>query len=277
MKKELQEKIFRELESMEGQIGFYYKNLVTGETLGYHENEQFLPASIVKLPLLAAMLMMRERGETDFTDKVTIHREQKVPGCGIVQHMTEDENGEVILDINTLYRFMIVISDTTATNALYRHYGHERIIAALRELDLVGTQFNRAYYDDERESRGIQNYFVPKEIGVLLERMYRRTLVSPEASAELESILLQQQINHKMGGKLPPEFPIAHKTGEEEDKTHDVGIVYGKEPFVACFASCRSDLPAFEDFIRRTTRDLALEIDPDLTVFAEMSRQKGAR
>ncbi len=265
MRKELEEQILQELKSMDGQVGFYYKNLVTGDTLGYHEDEQFLPASIVKLPLLAAMLMMRERGETDFRDSITIHKDQKLPGCGVVQHMTGDQNGDVTLDIDSLYKFMIAISDTTATNALYRHYGNDRIIAAFRELGLVGTQFNRAYYDEERENRGIQNYFVPKEIGDLLEKMYRRSLISPAASEELERILLQQQVNHKMGGKLPLGFPIAHKTGEEEDKTHDVGIVYGKEPFIACFASYQSDLPTFEDFIRRTTYELEAEIDPELT------------
>ena len=58
MSKGLQERILQELKAMDGKVGFYYKNLVTGETFGYHEDEQFLPASIVKLPLLAAMLMM---------------------------------------------------------------------------------------------------------------------------------------------------------------------------------------------------------------------------
>ena len=71
-----------------------------------------------------------------------------------------------------------------------------------------------------------------------------------------------------MGGKLPIGFPIAHKTGEEEDKTHDVGIVFGKEPFVACFASYQSDIPRFEQFIRDTTYAIAKDIDP-LLVTAE--------
>ena len=82
-----------------------------------------------------------------------------------------------------------------------------------------------------------------------------------------------------MGGKLPLGFPIAHKTGEEEDKTHDVGIVYGKEPFIACYASYESDLSTFEDFIRRTTHDLAVEIDPTLTpregVYAYFMKKSG--
>ena len=156
---------------MDGKVGFYFKNLVTGETVGYNEKEQFLPASIVKVPLLAAMMLMRERGETDFRELITVPKEEMRPGCGAVQHMTGDESGAVTLDINTLYRFMIVISDTTATNALYKHYGNDKIIETLKELGFKGTQFNRAYYDSVREEAGIQNYFVPEEMGEHVEKM----------------------------------------------------------------------------------------------------------
>ncbi len=262
MKKELRENILAGLRAMDGKAGFYFKNLVTGESFGYNEKEQFLPASIVKVPLLAAILLMRERGETSFDETITVRADEKLPGCGAIQHMTGDKDGSVTLDIATLYKLMIVISDTTATNALYKHYGNDKIIGLLKELGLKGTQFNRAFYDSVREEKGIQNYFVPEEIGILLEKMYRKTLISPRASETMQNILLMQQVNHKMGGKLPIGFPIAHKTGEEEDKTHDVGIVFGKEPFVACFASYQSDIPRFEQFIRDTTYEIAKDIDP---------------
>lgn len=272
MKQELRENILNQLSKMDGQVGFYYKNLISGETLAYHENEQFRAASVVKLPLLAGMMLMREQGRTSFDELITVHPDQMHPDTsGVLPFMTGDKNGDVTLDINTLYKFMIVISDTTATNALYHHYGNDTVIAVLRELGLKGTQFNREYYDDVRESQGIQNYFVPAELGELLEKMFRRTLVSAKASEEMEDILLYQQINHKMGGCLPVGYPIAHKTGEEEDKTHDVGIVYTREPFVACFASYQSDIPTYEDFIRKTTLALALDIDPELNVYPPMA------
>ncbi|MGN0659880.1 MAG: serine hydrolase [Emergencia sp.] len=252
----VKKRILEELKSMDGQVGFYYKNLVTGETAGYNENEAFLPASIVKLPLMAAILLLRSRGEAGFDEKVTITDDQKRPGCGVVQHMP----GDVTLDVETLSKWMIVISDTTATNALLRHYTIPKVREAFLELGLTGTQFNREYWDEEMESRGVQNYFVPREIGDLLEKMYNRTLVDSESSQWLENILLQQQINHKMGGHLPMDFPIAHKTGEEDDKTHDVGIVFADQPFIACFASVGAGLPVFEDFIRRSTRLLVEEV-----------------
>ena len=35
------EAIIAKLKAVPGNVGFYYKDLTTGETLGYNENEQF--------------------------------------------------------------------------------------------------------------------------------------------------------------------------------------------------------------------------------------------
>ena len=247
--------ILEEIKTFPGQSGIYYQNLETGETWGYGEKDHYLAASIVKLPLMAAILLWKSRGETSFDDTVTIRENQKIPGCGAVQFL----NGDVTLTVGELCKLMIVISDSCATNALFRHYGAAAIHDAFLELGLIGTQFNREYWDEEREKRGINNYFVPEEMGRLLQRMYDRTLVDEESSAWLESILRQQQINHKLGGKLPMDFPMAHKTGDEEDKAHDVGIVFTKSPFIACFAYVGPDMQVYEDFIRRAARMLADE------------------
>ena len=196
---------------------------------------------------------------------ITIRKDQKLPGCGVVQHMTGDQNGDVTLDINSLYKFMIVISDTTATNALYRHYGNDRVIAAFQELGLVGTQFNRAYYDEERESRGIQNYFVPKEIGDLLKKCteghwsVRRRQKNWSASYCSNRSITRWAVSCRWA------FRSHIRQERKRTKRMMWGSFTGKEPFIACYASYECDLPTFEDFIRRTTHDLAVEIDPTLT------------
>lgn len=249
------ERILEEIKTFPGQAGVYYQNLSTGETWGYGEKDPYLAASIVKLPLMAAILLWKSRGETSFDDLVTIREDQKIPGCGAVQFL----NGDVTLTVGELCKLMIVISDSCATNALFRHYGAAAIHEAFLELGLIGTQFNREYWDAERENRGINNYFVPEEMGRLLRRMYDRTLVDAESSQWLEDLLRQQQINHKLGGKLPMDFPMAHKTGDEEDKAHDVGIVFTRSPFIACFAYVGPDMQDYEDFIRRAARMLADE------------------
>lgn len=249
------EKILEEIQQFPGQAGIYYYNLEAGETWGYREKEPYLAASIVKLPLMAAILLWKSRGETSFNDTVTIRENQKIPGCGAVQFL----NGDVTLTVGELCKLMITISDSCAANALFRHYGVMAIHEAFLELGMIGTQFNREYWDAERENRGINNYFVPEEMGVLLKKMYDRTLVDKASSAWLEDILRQQKINHKLGGYLPMDFPMAHKTGEEEDKAHDVGIVFTKSPFIVCCAYVGSNMQAYEEFIRRTARMLAEE------------------
>lgn len=80
MKQELKESILEQLSRMNGQVGFYYKNLISSETLTYHENEQFRAASVVKLPLLAGMMLMREQGRTSFDELITVHPDQMHPG-----------------------------------------------------------------------------------------------------------------------------------------------------------------------------------------------------
>ena len=264
-KTEIIEEIQKIESENQGRGGIYYQNLVTGETWGYREKEPYLAASIVKLPLMAAILLMKKQGLTSFRDQITVKESQKIPGCGVVQHMT----GEPTLDIETLCKFMITISDSCATNVLFRHYGAELIHEKFLELGLIGTQFNREYWDLERENRGINNYFVPEEMGILLKKMYDRTLIDAESSQWLENILRQQQINHKMGGFLPMDFPMAHKTGDEEDKAHDVGIVFAEKPFILCYAYVGGKMQVYEDFIRRTTRTLA---EDNGSIEAVMSR-----
>ena len=72
---------------------------------------------------MAAILMWKARGETSFDERVMIREDQKIPGCGAVQHL----EGDVTLTVRELCKLMITISDSCATNALFRHYGAEAI------------------------------------------------------------------------------------------------------------------------------------------------------
>lgn len=249
--------ILAQLESLDGRTGFYYENLVTGEVVEHHAQEAFRAASVMKLPILIAMLALRERGELDFSQRVHLYEQDKLPSCGALKHIT----GEGDFDLETLYKLMITISDSTATNLLIDHLTPEVIGEELRRLGAQVTQVNRKFYDDVKEGQGIQNYFSPREIGHFLKGIYHKTLISESASSCLLEVLLQQQINHKIPGYLPAEIMVAHKTGEEDIRTHDVGIVFAKEPFVVCFASDEIDIPAFERFIRETSLRLVQSQD----------------
>lgn len=254
MTKELQalRAIEAEMNTLPGHLGFYYKNLTTGLEYSVRGEEVFLAASVIKFPLLLHVLDRAEKGEISLSHKLTVENQEKVPSCGGLNQFTE----AVEADIRTLCRLMIVLSDNTATNKLLRFCGMEETNAAFRAMGLEKTVINRLLFDYEAAKRGFQNYICPQEIGMLLEKLYRKEFVSPEVSEYAIDILLDQQIDHKLDGKLCGEVPIAHKTGEDSQLSNDVGIVFAKEPFIICFAGHDTDVYRWEDLMRRGAFDL---------------------
>ena len=245
--------ILARLKEAPGKIGFYYQDLNTGHSFGFQEDQAFEAASVIKLPMFAAVMLFCQRGEASLDDKLLAKKADRVPPCGALYFFTD----EPLVDIRTLCGLMITISDNTATNMLMRHFGIDRFNAAFRELGLEKTALNRLLFDAEASAAGKQNYICPREMAELLEKIYRGTLVSGEASRFMEETLLLQQINHKIPGSLNDAVPVAHKTGEDDGISNDVGIVYTREPFVVAFASNQTNVAEFEPLMRQISLELS--------------------
>ena len=231
----MDEYVKRQLSSVPGHIGFYYKNLVTGETDGSRQTELFQAASVIKLPILAAILLEEREHPGVLQERRLVRDGDKVPGCGALQHIS----GTQAYDIESLCKLMITISDNTATNVLIRRFGIEFLNERFRVLGLQETKIFRFLFDTEAARQGS-----------LLEEIYHGRCVSANASERMRAMLSQQQINHKIPSLLPPTVRVEHKTGEDEGITNDVGILYGREPCVLVFVSNETDVPAFEQVIR---------------------------
>lgn len=244
--------IGEEMDQISGHTGFYYKNLVTGFEYGVRADESFGAASVIKLPLFMHVLERASAGCFSMSDKLVVTQEDKVPICGALTLFTDD----IEVDIRTLCRLMISISDNTATNRLIKHCTIEGINEGFRNMGLEKTVLRRRLFDREASSAGIQNSICPAEIGILLKKVYRNEFVNAEVCKEVIDTLLLQQVDHKLNGKVCGRVDIAHKTGEDDELSNDVGIVYAKEPFVICFAGHDTDVYRWEDLMRRGTYEL---------------------
>lgn len=244
--------IREEMRTIPGHLGFYYKNLVTGQTYGVCDEEVFGAASVMKLPLHLLVLQHALDGKLRMEDKLTVTAQDKVPICGALTLFTDD----VTADIRTLCRLMISISDNTATNRLIDHLGIPAIQEGFKAMGLNKTVIRRKLFDRAASRAGIQNTICPREIGELLEKLYRQEILSPALCKEAIDTLLLQQVDHKINGKICGEVNIAHKTGEDDNLSNDVGIVYASQPFIVCFAGHDTDVYRWEDLMRRGTYDL---------------------
>jgi beta-lactamase class A len=246
------EAIRREIESLSGHLGFYYKNLVTGLEFGIREQEIYGAASIIKFPLFLHILSECHKGNLSLDDRIVTKDCDKVPSCGALNMFT----GSVETDIRTMCRLMICLSDNTATNRLIRLCGFEAIERGFADMGLEKTRIRRLLFDAAANAKGIRNSISPKELGLLLEKLYRGEFVDRQTSDYAIEVLCEQQIGHKLGGKLGEDVAIAHKTGEDSGLSNDIGIVYAKQPFVICFTGHQTDVYPWEDLMRRSTYDL---------------------
>ena len=86
----------------------------------------------------------------------------------------------------------------------------------------------------------------------MLKKMYHGTLVSETSSEKMLEILKNQRLNGKIPFHFTEKIDIAHKTGEDTGITHDVGILYGKEPLLMLFLGNEVDVPVYERFMQDT-------------------------
>jgi beta-lactamase class A len=78
-------------------------------------------------------------------------------------------------------------------------------------------------------------------MATLMAAIARGQAVSSTASAEMEGLLLRQQIRDRIPAGVPADVAVGNKTGNQPDATHDVAIVYA--PAGTYVVAVLSDLP----------------------------------
>ena len=238
-----------------GKVGFYMKRLTSGESLAFQEDLPLEAASVIKIPIMVAAFSEIEAGHLDPEDTVEILPEMKKPSCGALTYM-HDGLRVTVMDLITL---MIIVSDNTATNLMIDRLGIDTVNAVMEKLGIPGIALRRKLWQPQLRAQGIENTVTARGIGLILERLYRGALLGPRPDEKMLSILKDQRLN----GKLPfflhsRGIKLAHKTGEDDGTTHDVGIVYCADPFVICMLGNEVDVPAYERLMQDTARELAL-------------------
>jgi beta-lactamase class A len=213
----------------------------------------FVAASLYKLVLLADIYAAREAGELSFQDLVALRPEFfPTPEEGADGYFDPAAVG-LNVTIEELVFATGAYSSNVAARALIDLTGQASIEAMAQELGLTGTHFlveldglpewpprpagDASLHDVEAatmfvnaEARtGPVNLTTPCDMAQFFRMLLVGEVVSPEASAELLTVLRQQVINDRFPIFLPPETEMAHKTGNLEHVVHDVGVIYGQD------------------------------------------------
>ena len=138
-----QAEMVKRLEQFPGKVSFYFENLVTGETMRYHEQAPMMAASVIKLFVMASVFEGLERELIQPDQMFEIKRAHCVPSCGALTYL-HDGIQVTLMDLVTL---MIIFSDNTATNVLVEFIGMESINGTLSRLGFEKTVLKRKMFD----------------------------------------------------------------------------------------------------------------------------------
>jgi beta-lactamase class A len=218
-------------ETSDAVVGIAIKNLVTGEKIAINENEVFPQASSIKIHILAELFHQADQGKIRLTDVIPLPADVRVGGSGVLNELGESGVSMSVRDYAVL---MIVLSDNTATNLLIKHVGIDNVNKFLQSQGAAKTKLQRVMMDVKAAAEGRENIGTPKEVLMILEKLYRRELVSKKASDDM-LLILQKSKEGPIRAGVPSDIAIANKEGDIEGVRCDVGIVYlPNAPYVIC-------------------------------------------
>ena len=219
----LEASILRTTRSVNASWGIYVKSLETGEQIAIDADRQMETMSTIKIPLMVEVLEQVKAGRFKLTDKYTFAEKDVQPGTGTIQRLDYG----AVMTVKDLITMMIIVSDNTATEVLYRMVGGiEPVNARMQALGLKTTRgmnvpskwfpalraapTTEQFYRDGKFPFG---YSTPREMGRLLEMMERGTLVD-KASSDLMLRIMRGQLYRTRIPRYVTGFTIPHKTGD---------------------------------------------------------------
>jgi beta-lactamase class A len=218
------------------EVGVYFRDMRSGPVFGINENLGFVPASLLKLPVMLGFYEMAESG-TDVLSTQLVYSPATLTRLPVPDQHESAETGLVVgqsYPIRDLVRAVLEQSDNLAFVILleYLNYsvpdGIDRGRRILRELGIV----------DPRDQ--LDEVITPRGYASVLRSLYNSSYLSVEHSELLLSWLAASTFDQGLAAGLPEGTPVANKFGERSVdgvtlQLHDCGVVYFPgNPYTLC-------------------------------------------
>lgn len=247
-------KINDRIGNLSGKIGIYYEDITTGANCFAGGCDVFPSSGIAKVTVLLEVFRQLHEGSLKKDETYALNRQDSLasggregePSYGALHFL----HPGLVLTIEDLYSLMVAVSDNTALNILLKRVGMDKVNRTMREWGFRYIEINRAFFDYGKQEKGIENYHSVQEMGEIFRRLYMGQLISGKMDEEILSLLKYHQRTNVLPYYFKEDQPIAHQTGFDEGKIHDMGIVFTERPFILCMSADGVDTRKAESVMR---------------------------
>ncbi len=213
-------------------ISYYFRDLNNGLWIGVEEKELFSPASLMKIPVMIAVLKRTEAEPLFMDNKIQYD-------TTLLDKIDEDEgngfkkNHEEWYSIDQLITQMITYSDNKATLMLMQAVGMDEVIKVSNDLNL----------DIKNDLNINSNFMKVKAYAAIFRILYNGTYLNRGNSEKALTYLSKSEFSKGIRAAVPSNILVAHKYGTRDEfdakgnsfniQLHHFGIVYHKQkPFL---------------------------------------------
>lgn len=239
----------------------YFRRLDSGKWLSVNPAVFYYPASLMKVPVLIAVLKQAEAYPHLLGVKVKFSGKTELSDMSQYFAPSKKLEAGKSYTIEELLNRMIVYSDNDALSLLVEHVGKPLISRTFEELGLLDP-FAESYRENEY-SLTVDQYVI------FLRVLYNASYLNKEMSERALELLTRIEFRQGMVEGVPPDIPVAHKFGERVwDNTssgkelHDCGIIYYPgHPYLLCVMTRGDSFEYLDDGIKETAHVVYEELD----------------
>jgi beta-lactamase class A len=256
----LRAQIEKVMQRARGQVGVAIKHVESATELMINADQSYPMASTYKVPILVELFYQRAAGKLVLTDRIEVTSSDVHPGGTIA--LLLDGPG-LQLSIHNLINLMMRVSDNSATDILLSKLGAENVTERMRSLGLDKIRVDRSTLEmildqegldyavygklpiaelrerleaidpqtaaraNERFNATEKDVATPRQMTMLLEKIYRGEIVDRSSSDEIIEFMNHSMIGQaRIPGLLPEGTRVVHKTGTISGSSNDTGIIF---------------------------------------------------
>ena len=274
-------------------VGAGFSHLESGDRLFLNAGMSFPMASTYKVAIATRLLHLIDEGDLALDQMVEISQDDLSPGGGMIKaHFSESG---IALSVHNLLTVMLTISDNTASDMVLNLAGGPRAVTEfLRASGLEGIRVDRStkllithaygvselmpggewsflFFQEHRDVFTVdpqddsaevflndaRDTSTPEAMVTLLERIFRREILSEQSAALLLDIMQRCETGaSRLKGMLPSGTVVAHKTGTiEKVAINDVGIITLPDEAGHVVISVFVKAPGKGDYLKQDTAE----------------------